>query len=260
MSLIFWIAAITIKNCNMGQVIRTKFNVAEIAQFGNGGGSKVVLLPVIGYSPENEEFWKATPVGRVELHLSNQEAAFKFGEYYLDFTPVDHGVDTPVTDNSAEITAVRDQLVGELMNAIAHCGAGLSADELDKVSNAIKAWADYSEEYTAQEDVRIGMALTEVGNVVGAGVGSFSATDGVYNNTMSMWGTPELVSAQEVGLSIELVYVQRSTMSFTNFGAVGQSRRVYKIIYSCKNGMLHKSAPIEGQIIPSTEEQYSFKQ
>ena len=65
---------------------RAKFNVAEITEYGNAGGKKVVLLPVLGNSEENKEFWKYTPNGRIEMHFSNDDVKFEFGEYFIDFT------------------------------------------------------------------------------------------------------------------------------------------------------------------------------
>lgn len=69
-------------------MIRAKFNVAEITKFGNGGGAKVILNPVMGNSEENKQFWEYTPSGKIELHITNQKAIdeFDFGEYYVDFT------------------------------------------------------------------------------------------------------------------------------------------------------------------------------
>lgn len=71
------------------KTVRAKFNVSEITQYGNGGGRKVVLMPVIGNSEENKEFWQHTPSGQIELHITNPDAEFKLGEYYIDFTPVE---------------------------------------------------------------------------------------------------------------------------------------------------------------------------
>lgn len=70
----------------MSKTIKTKFNVAEITQYGNGGGSKVTMLPVIGGSVENKAFWEATPAGKIEIITSNPDPVFEFGEYYVDFT------------------------------------------------------------------------------------------------------------------------------------------------------------------------------
>ena len=71
--------------------IRTKFNVTEITRYGNGGGGKVILLPVIGNSEENKKFWEAAPSGKIELGIDNPKAleAFDLGEYYVDFTKVE---------------------------------------------------------------------------------------------------------------------------------------------------------------------------
>jgi hypothetical protein len=66
--------------------IRAKFNVAEITNYGNGGGTKVVLLPAIGHSEENKALWDATPNGKIEMHISNPDAKFEMGHYYIDFT------------------------------------------------------------------------------------------------------------------------------------------------------------------------------
>jgi len=70
----------------MANTIRAKFNVAEIAKYGNSGGTKVTLMPVTTGSEENKAFWEFTPSGKIELHISNPDAVFEFGEYYVDFT------------------------------------------------------------------------------------------------------------------------------------------------------------------------------
>lgn len=70
----------------MPKTIRAKFNVAEITKYGNDGGTKVVLMPVMGNSEENKSFWKHTPSGKIEMHISNPDVRFEFGEYYIDFT------------------------------------------------------------------------------------------------------------------------------------------------------------------------------
>ena len=68
---------------------RAKFNVAEITTYGNAGGVKVTLFPVIGNSDENKSFWKYTPSGKIEMHITNPDVEFQLGEYYVDFTKVD---------------------------------------------------------------------------------------------------------------------------------------------------------------------------
>ena len=72
-------------------MVRAKFNVAEIAKYGNGNG-KVVLNAVTGGTKENESFWRYTPSGKIEIWIDNPEAfkAFEFGEYYVDFTKAEN--------------------------------------------------------------------------------------------------------------------------------------------------------------------------
>ena len=68
--------------------VLAKFNVSEIAKYGNAGGGKVTLNAVMGNSEENKQFWKFTPNGRIEIWIDNPEAMeqFEFGEYYVEFT------------------------------------------------------------------------------------------------------------------------------------------------------------------------------
>ena len=67
---------------------RAKFNVTEIARYGNDGGSKVTLLPVRD-SDENKALWTGVPNGSIQLFISNPKLEFEFGEYYIDFTKAD---------------------------------------------------------------------------------------------------------------------------------------------------------------------------
>jgi hypothetical protein len=77
---------------NSNGKIRTVFNVAERTEFGNAGGLKVKLLPVIGGSAvENKQVWGGgvVPNGSIELHITNPDIKFPLGEYYVDFIPVE---------------------------------------------------------------------------------------------------------------------------------------------------------------------------
>jgi hypothetical protein len=47
----------TVKKVNIMDTIRIKCNVAKITSYGNGGGTKVTLMPVTGNSEENKQFW-----------------------------------------------------------------------------------------------------------------------------------------------------------------------------------------------------------
>lgn len=66
------------------RTVRAKFECTK------NDGSDVELQPVVAGSPEeNKAFWKATPSGKLEMWVSNPDAAdfFEVGEeYYLDFT------------------------------------------------------------------------------------------------------------------------------------------------------------------------------
>lgn len=73
--------------------VKIKVNVAEITKYGNSGGGRVILNPVIGGpSDENKEFWNQTPSGKIELFIDNPKAfeAFDFGEYYVEFTKAEY--------------------------------------------------------------------------------------------------------------------------------------------------------------------------
>ena len=68
--------------------VKAKFNVAELTKYGNGGGGKVVLMPVVGNTEENKEFWKYTPSGKIEMQNDNPEAHKQFeemSEIYVTF-------------------------------------------------------------------------------------------------------------------------------------------------------------------------------
>lgn len=67
--------------------VLAKFNVSEIAKYGNSGGGKVTLNAVMGNSEENKKFWEFTPNGRIEIWIDNPKAMeqFDFGEYYVTF-------------------------------------------------------------------------------------------------------------------------------------------------------------------------------
>jgi hypothetical protein len=78
-------------------MIRAKFNVISVVDQGTAPNPKnaeiVTLLPVYSPDPESENhaFWTATPQGRVEMTINNQDAWGKFkqgSQYFVDFTPV----------------------------------------------------------------------------------------------------------------------------------------------------------------------------
>jgi hypothetical protein len=70
--------------------VRAKMKVVEKTQYQDG--HKVRLHPVTGGSAENDEFYRYTPAGSVELSTINDSAAasFEVGKaYYVDFTPAE---------------------------------------------------------------------------------------------------------------------------------------------------------------------------
>ncbi len=75
--------------------VRAKFKVDQISAME--GGSRIDLSAVMNGSPENEEFFKYTPSGKIQLSTVNPNAVAQFREgqeFYVDFTPVEP---TPVT-------------------------------------------------------------------------------------------------------------------------------------------------------------------
>lgn len=71
------------------------------------------------------------------------------------------------------------------------------------------------------------------------------------------WSYPKMIKVYEDGDSIVMIYKETSTLSY-NYYPSSTETRIYKIIYSCIDGKWNKSERIYGQIIPPSEEQYSF--
>ena len=77
----------------MPETVRAKFKCESITRRKHWDKEKgeihdVKLTPVMGNTPENEEFYAATPSGSIELGTVNGEAAamFELGEeYYVEF-------------------------------------------------------------------------------------------------------------------------------------------------------------------------------
>ena len=69
--------------------VRAKMKVGSI-ELQQGGGGSVVLFPVASGSAENEQFYKYTPSGKLELSTINADAIgqFELGkEFYIDISP-----------------------------------------------------------------------------------------------------------------------------------------------------------------------------
>lgn len=69
-------------------VCRAKFKLVRRNE--DAAGFSLTFEPVTSGSKENDEFFKWTPWGKVEIGTVNADAAKAFvvgGEYFLDFTP-----------------------------------------------------------------------------------------------------------------------------------------------------------------------------
>lgn len=76
-------------------MVRAKFQVTEVTQYGNqyGHGKRIKLTPVYDDTiPENKRFAQATPSGSLEMHVNNPSAEQEMQvdrTFYVDFTPVE---------------------------------------------------------------------------------------------------------------------------------------------------------------------------
>lgn len=71
-------------------LVRAKFVVENKSQ--NEEGFTVTMRAVCDGSKENEEFFKYTPSGQLDIGLLKPETAAQFDvgrEYYLDFSPAE---------------------------------------------------------------------------------------------------------------------------------------------------------------------------
>lgn len=75
---------------------------------------------------------------------------------------------------------------------------------------------------------------------------------------LNHWNEPTLINIMEVGETIEFIYKQTSMINYTTYPSLEPEKRVFKIVFSCKNGKWNKSEPIYGTIIPAIDEDYNF--
>lgn len=98
------------------------------------------------------------------------------------------------------------------------------------------------------------------GNILNSGDGISLHTCGtVVTSSFNTWSNPERVSVEEVGDTIEMIFIETSMITFAVYPSRPSDRRVYKIIYSCKDGKWNKSERIYGEIIPAQKEDYVFE-
>lgn len=76
----------------------------------------------------------------------------------------------------------------------------------------------------------------------------------VVNTGTSFYGlqtNAELINTEEFADRLEFTYKEHSMLSHIQ-------PKVYKIVFSCKDGQWHKSEKIYGRIIPAQDEHYEF--
>lgn len=86
-----------------------------------------------------------------------------------------------------------------------------------------------------------------------ADTGSLTASSTAWLN---QWSEPTLVETIVKDESIELIYFQYPTVTFSYHSA--PKNICFKIIYSCIDGKWNKSEPIYGEVIPASKETYEF--
>lgn len=94
--------------------------------------------------------------------------------------------------------------------------------------------------------------------LVGDGITTSGSTSTWASHNRNDWTEPNLVEVDEGKNYLALTYTEDRVSNFYN-GTSGsvESRRVYKVIYSCIGGKWHKSEKIYGKIVPSTKETYT---
>lgn len=91
------------------------------------------------------------------------------------------------------------------------------------------------------------------------------ATNSPFTTTSSgttifdLWSFPKRIDVIEYPDKIEIIYKQVSHLTYTIHPSPPPQERVFKIIYSCKDGKWDRSEPIYGTIIPEQKETYSFE-
>jgi hypothetical protein len=74
----------------------------------------------------------------------------------------------------------------------------------------------------------------------------------------SMYNLPIFIEANEVGESIEFIYKESAAVAYITFPPQYPPDRVFKVVFSCKDGKWNKSDRIYGWIIAASNETYKF--
>lgn len=90
------------------------------------------------------------------------------------------------------------------------------------------------------------------GNISAVAIGTSINTNGNF------W-FPELIETRVYSDSIEQIFKETSQTVLAVYPPRPSEQRVYKIIYSCKDGKWHVSEKIYGSIVPTQHEYYDFE-
>ena len=76
---------------------------------------------------------------------------------------------------------------------------------------------------------------------------------------INMWSEPRRIRVDEYSNRVEMILKQTSLIQNSIYPPREPEERVFKIVFSCKDGKWHKSEPIYGKIIPANDESYEFE-
>jgi hypothetical protein len=124
--------------------------------------------------------------------------------------------------------------------------------ETEEKETIVENFEDNLYTYTDGLSITAGGSITISSSTAGTSSGYYLKEE---------WSEPQLVDVDEGENYLALTYTQSKVSCFyTGYSATHSdvgSRRVYKIIYSCRGGKWHKSDKIYGKIIPPTKEAYT---
>jgi hypothetical protein len=119
--------------------VRAKFKVQSTTEM-EGGLKTANLTPVTSGSPENEQFFKWTPGGQIQLGTINPEAGAQFvpgRQFYVDFTPSDQ-VFQPFPE---EVYVIVQQTVGEVQAKVYYA---YSQEDIQRVIDGLPPEEHYA--------------------------------------------------------------------------------------------------------------------
>ena len=76
--------------------------------------------------------------------------------------------------------------------------------------------------------------------------------------TSGFWSAPIRVDIIEFWDKIEMIYKEVSNFTYTIYPSPPPEERIFKIVFSCKDGKWHKSERIYGKIVPARDESWEF--